>query len=246
MKTLLIDAGNSRLKWQWLETGHSSPIQERANTDLPADELLQYWKAQAPAAIHVACVAGPSLRSWLEKQLPDIAPTQFYRSPAQTGPLINAYDRPADLGVDRWCAMLAVPVLGRAPFVLVDCGTALTLDAVAASGQHLGGSILISPETALRALHDYTGLPHAQTVPEVQWLHDNSLDALAHGQWSMAIAAIEQFLVTCEQRIGTVPQRFIAGGASATLAPLLPQAWRVLHHPVLRGLQRWIEISSKG
>ncbi len=246
MKTLLIDAGNSRLKWMWLETGHTSPIEERLNSTLPAEDLVHHWQAQAPASIHVACVAGPPLRHWLENQLPSIAPTQFYHSPAQTGPLINAYAKPADLGVDRWCAMLAVPVLGRAPFVLVDCGTALTLDAVAANGQHLGGSILIGPDTALRALHDYTGLPHAQQTAKEQWLNDNTLDALSHGQWSMAIAAIHQFLATCEQRFGAEPERFIAGGASATLVPLLPQAWRVLQHPVLQGLQRWIERSSKG
>ncbi len=245
MKLLLIDAGNSRLKWCWLENGQASPMESCPNQDLPSAALAEAWKKRQPDSIHIACVAGPRVRTWLEETLPAIAPARFYQSPAQTGPLINAYSNPGELGVDRWCALLAVPVLGRAAFVLADCGTALTLDAVDAHGRHLGGAILASPDTALEALAQRTTLPRPSRAPEAQWLNDRSESALSNAHWLAAVTAIQQFSAACAAHCQREPQWFLTGGGSATLARILPGSARILHQPVLRGLQRWIELANR-
>ncbi len=246
MKTLLIDAGNTRLKWTCLLEDRLSAVEQAPNSTLPDTRLLQRWSRCEPAEIHVACVAPEPVRQWLEQSLPPLAPTRFHHSPARTGPLINAYPQPASLGVDRWCAMLAVPILGTSPFVLADCGTALTLDAVDATGRHLGGCIQIGPTTALERLHARTALPLAQGRPRAQWFNDNTVEAMLHGQWLAAAASVQAFVRACETHLQNRVELFLAGGASATLAELLDRPTTLLDQPVLTGLHRWIHFDTEG
>ena len=60
----------------------------------------------------------------------------------QAGGVMNAYDDIDQLGVDRWLTIIAAWNRYRSAVCIVDCGTALTLDVVSASGQHAGGFIV--------------------------------------------------------------------------------------------------------
>ncbi len=246
MNTLLIDAGNSRLKWCWLTRDGRSEVQARPNVLLPDTGLAGHWQEQRPVAIHVACVAGEPIRAWLQQVLPPLAPVRFHQSPARCGPWRNAYADPGLLGVDRWLAMLAVPALGRDAFVLADCGTALTLDCVDATGQHLGGSILCGPDKALAALQSATALPAACPDPQPQWFNSNTGSALYNGHWLAAAASVVQFYQTAQRHCGLGTRLFLTGGGSATLAPLLPGSHPRLEHSVLQGLEHWIRLHPKG
>ena len=142
---LLIDAGNSRLKWavsrdHGLErTGSMSRDEVRQGGVGPLLDQL----SDTPDAIWVANVAGQSLEDALRRAAPDLvdAAWHFERTREQCLGLTNGYRQPALLGVDRWIAMIAAFARVGEAVCVVDAGTACTLDAVDSAGRHLGGVI---------------------------------------------------------------------------------------------------------
>ena len=108
-----------------------------------------------------------------EQQIAQWSSTLWGQSPrvARTAPrfgaLRNAYDEPAQLGVDRWLAMIAAWQHSKGAFAVADCGSALTVDLVAADGRHLGGYIGPGYQALLAALDAETaGVRAAPSVPE--------------------------------------------------------------------------------
>ncbi len=139
---LQLDMGNSRVKWR-LCRGEDC-------LDRGVENYVDGWQwlvplaTRRPEALWVSCVAGVERRQLFVEQcwrlgLPQPA---FATSGERFGSLINGYADPVQLGVDRWLAMIAAhrQAEGRA-CVLVDSGTALTVDIIRADGRHLGGYI---------------------------------------------------------------------------------------------------------
>ncbi len=181
---LLVDVGNSRIKWKY---GEAAAV---------ADSLQQLgaqWRALNVGNILQAiggCVRG----KLLPRQIDELAQTHFniridwQCSESEACGVKNAYPNPQDLGVDRWAALIAA----RARYpdqacIVVDAGTAITVDALAASGVHCGGVILPGAgsmlDTLTRAEHlfpDSSQDLHA-LAKTVQPLTNNTRDALLAG-----------------------------------------------------------------
>jgi len=140
---LLVDVGNSRVKWAFGTAAGFVALGEARHTggeDLRA--LLD--AAYAPAEIRVANVAGAGAAARVAARLHErfgIAPV-FARSAASGAGVRSGYVDPAQLGVDRWLAICAAFARYRAPVCVVDAGTATTIDIVSGSGEHQGGLIL--------------------------------------------------------------------------------------------------------
>ena len=83
-----------------------------------------------------------ALLAWVESKWG--VPFKTIKAEAQQGALINGYMEPERLGVDRWLAMLAVieEEQPEVPICVIDCGSAITIDAVNAKGEHVGGLIV--------------------------------------------------------------------------------------------------------
>src|SRR4051812_39616085 len=137
---LLIDQGNTRLKWAlWNDTGlkfagaapHGS-LDELAWSELPAVDSI--WVASVASA-EINERIDQAGRRHLGK------PARFVRSRAQACGVRNAYAQPERLGVDRFLALIAAHAQAQEAAVIASCGTALTLDALTAGGEHLGGLI---------------------------------------------------------------------------------------------------------
>ena len=151
--TLLIDMGNSRVKWALANESTRDVGEPFANRGSDTDfSLLD--TVPRPAKIVVANTAGEACASifsaWCNRVW-GLAP-QFLKSPARQGGLRNSYADPQALGVDRWLAMVAARQTREGAFAVVDCGTAITVDAVSSDGDFLGGVISAGPATSLRAL----------------------------------------------------------------------------------------------
>ena len=144
---LLIDVGNTRLKWAMAE---GQKMQEgrallHARQGEIREVLLSHWRnLPRPARAAVACVAASDLLEqvlWVLRRLwPGLAIIQP-RSQAHGHGVTNAYRQPEKLGIDRWLALLAVRHHHGLPACVVDCGTAITLDILDVQGRHLGGMI---------------------------------------------------------------------------------------------------------
>lgn len=240
---LLIDLGNTRLKWALWGQGRRSMggVFAHADTSLEA-ALSNNWTAlPKPEAIFVASV----VKSTLEEELTRLLEShfeqtaEFVRSPAQALGIRNAYAEPQRLGVDRFLGMAALHAAAPRAQILVSCGTALTLDALTAEGQHLGGLIAPSPTLMRRSLGTATARvgEHAGELVEIA---DNTADAAWSGCLLSTVALIERFRHQVAQRIGTPVAVVGDGGGLDEWLALLPDVERG-RDLVLRGLALWSE-----
>jgi hypothetical protein len=160
MRRLLLDLGNTRLKWRLLEADGSRTEGALAHTEADfADTLESLLRPLRGTRAWVSSVASPGLAGRIETALANhlgAPPTRVQVDASRPG-LRLAYPDPAQLGVDRWLAMLGALDHGGEgdPAVVALAGTALTLDAIDRDGRHLGG--LIAP--GLRLQHRGTAVP---------------------------------------------------------------------------------------
>jgi type III pantothenate kinase len=243
---LLIDAGNTRVKWALAEdaaamgawTAHGAV----AHTDLPQLELA--WSDAAGSRsvdrILIANVAGNALRVHLEYVLQRTFPAMsaqdiewFASLPALAG-LTNGYRNPAQLGCDRFAAAIAGHALAPdRPVIVANCGTATTIDAVTADGVFLGGMILPGLGLMASSLARNTAqLPQiAQDGKLPDGFADNTDDAILSGCMTAQSGAIEHAFA-----LHNAAECIISGGAAPFIAPLLKVPYRIVENIVLIGL----------
>lgn len=157
---LLLDIGNSRVKWAWLAAGGLRDAGALAHDG----GVPPGWPAptgadgRRPAEVLVASVAGEPLTQSLlaPLALPGV-PLRRAVVEAEAAGVRNGYLEPRQLGVDRWLAVLAAWGRHRGALCVVDAGTAVTVDALDAGGRHLGGLIVPGAALMRRALLERTG-----------------------------------------------------------------------------------------
>lgn len=240
---LLIDFGNTRLKWApWIagQPGEGG-VFAHAEASLPAMLEREWTGLPRPERVLVASVVKPELEHALEDLVAGMfaRPTQFVRSPASALGIVNAYAEHERLGVDRFLALAALHATSKQGQVLVGCGTALTLDALCADGRHLGGLIAPSPQLMREALGRSTARAGGARGMLTE-IADNTADAVHSGSLLAAAALIRRFKCGVERSMG-MPLALIGdGGGIEELLPLLPDLQRE-RDLVLRGLALWAE-----
>ncbi|WP_426662882.1 type III pantothenate kinase [Rhodanobacter aciditrophus] len=242
MSRLLLDLGNTRLKWALHHAGGWQANGAVAWDENVADVLDAAWTGHAPPA----AVFGASVVDDARERLVAASVARAFgrephwlRTPAEACGVRNAYAEPQRLGVDRFLAMLAARADGLAPCVLAGVGTALTLDALAADGRHLGGLIAPGPRLMQQSLLGATAQvrpAHAGTIVEAA---DNTADAVASGCWLAAAALIERFAARMAPVLGGAPALRLGGGDAEALLPLLATPAQLVQDGVLHGLAVW-------
>lgn len=169
---LLIDVGNSRVKWVLTEPGSDDAIPEdcAAAHEGDVERIVEALPSGRPARVAVSQVLGPEVGVALCAALQaryGVTPVMA-RVRSECAGLQIAYADPARLGVDRWLAMLAARRHAPAEAVVIAmAGTALTLDVVGRDGQHLGGLIAPGLQTARQATLGATRFEHQAGVPSL-------------------------------------------------------------------------------
>lgn len=239
---LLIDAGNTRIKWALVEAGAplGAWLASGAVAHADAARLPPAWQqalgARAVTRALLANVAGAALRARLEALLPPLAPGAigWFASLASLAGVRNGYRNPAQLGCDRFAAAIGAHALapGR-DLIVANCGTATTIDALTAEGEFLGGMILPGLGLMASALARNTAqLPQiAQDGKLPAGFADNTDDAILSGCLAAQSGAIEH---ACALHDATLC--LISGGAAPLIAPTLKVAYRVVDNIVLIGL----------
>lgn len=233
---LLIDMGNSRLKWAFTTAGQILTGAPLANDRINRDELFRLWKGvYRPRRIAVSCVSANRLLElvqsvarelWLDVEI------ILVRSQAQAFGVMNAYQQPEKLGVDRWLSLVAVWQKYRSPACIVDCGTAITVDLINADGRHLGG--LISPGLMLMKKSLGQG---TEALPVTEASHPFALAnyteaAIYSGTLMAAIGLIEHVLAKQPANLRLI----LTGGDAEFIAGQLDVTATVDPDLVLRGL----------
>ncbi len=245
MTFLAIDVGNTRLKWALYQSPRpNAPVLAQDVEFLDhIDKLADgAWAALAPPDCMLGCiVAGDAVRRRVEEQMEiwDVAPQWVVPNAAESG-LINGYDHPARLGADRWVAMIGAwhraQTQGPArPMVVVMVGTAVTVDAIDASGKFLGGLILPGHGIMLRALETGTAGLHVPTG-EVREFPTNTSDALTSGGTYAIAGAVERMVQHLRAHCGAEPRCVMAGGAGWKMAPSMSLQFELVDNLIFDGL----------
>lgn len=248
---LLIDAGNTRVKWALAEPG-ATPGHWLASGAAPhaeLEQLPQAWRAAgcAPTRALLANVAGAALRARLRQALPaelgEDAIDWFASLPRLAG-LRNGYREPSQLGCDRFAAAIGAHALAPGQAIIVaNCGTATTIDAITADGLFLGGMILPGLKLMASSLARNTAqLP--QVGPEgtlAAGFADNTDDAIVSGCLAAQAGAIER---ACASHGAAICM--LSGGAAPYIAPALRLPHRMVEHIVLIGLHAAANATERG
>lgn len=232
---LLIDAGNTRIKWALAEPG-AQPGEWVAAGAVPHAELNHLpasWRQHKVTRAIVANVAGAKLRDQLQLMIPAASVSWFVSRPHLDG-MRNNYRNPSQLGSDRFAAALGARALepGKA-LIVATCGTATTIDAISVDGVFLGGMILPGLGLMAASLAKNTAqLPQVEpgrTLPA--GFADNTADAILSGCLAAQAGAIER---ACALHGAAIC--IISGGAAPYVAPTLTVAHRLVDNIVLVGL----------
>lgn len=239
---LVFDFGNSRCKWARLETRLQPSAELRY--DKFAEQLeSSLGSLNAPARAVAVCVGGTApqqlLADWLQNRW-GLGLERVRVRPAQLG-VTNSYQPPERLGADRWAALIGARARTTAAVCVVDCGTAVTVDALDAAGVFRGGVILPGLALQRAALTQGTqGIRETEGGAQHCLAHTTA-DAVAAGTLYGLAGAIDRIVDEQAQAIGMAPQVFITGGDGALLQPLLRHASTPVPDLVLEGVARIAE-----
>lgn len=244
-KYLLLDGGNSKLKWAWVEQGQIRHQGKAAYADLHT--LAQDWQRHGDGTLRIvgSAVCGAAKQALVARQLP--LPVEWLGSMPQALGIRNHYRNPAEHGADRWFNILGSRRYSQQACVVVSCGTAVTVDALTVDNHYLGGSILPGFHLMKEAMAERTAnlnrplgraYPFATTTP----------NALASGITDAVCGA----LLLMHQRLrdrtpGGVVDVVVTGGGALRVVQGLPAQFgldnriEIVDNLVIYGLLNWVE-----
>ena len=238
---LVLDIGNTRLKWARFEAG---AIVSRGAIFLA--ELEHFIKRagldrKPPVRVVGSHVANAASKDRIERQFAALnVPVMWVASSATASGVVNSYDEPTRLGTDRWAATVAAWKRGLAPCIVACAGTALTVDQLDERGIFLGGAIVAGYHAMLGGLAGNTA---ALSVDAGEWTAQptNTRDALATGAIDAMVGAIEHGQARLTQRlrergVTQVPRIILTGGSAYRLLAHLPAGNAVIDSLVLEGV----------
>jgi type III pantothenate kinase len=246
---LLVDIGNTRVKWATLEKGDPIESQHftRKKTSIKSS-LTSEWKTLKDIdSIHVSNVAGDKiaqqLTEWTEKKW-QLTPT-FVKSESKRFGVSNSYSEPDLLGIDRWLAIIAARQHARQATCIIDCGTAITVDIVTKYGIHQGGMILPGLSLMREALSDNTNISDSADISDFKTLAINTQSAIQVGTLYTVSASLERLIDDLTVQFNNRIRFIITGGDAETILPLLSTS--ISHYPdiVLKGLAYYARQGDK-
>ena len=236
----LVDVGNSRIKWASVVGGVLANCGQHAyQRRRLAEALDSAWVAfERPSRVLVANVGGAqvaeTLALWVQQSWG--CEVEFARAQARQCGVVSAYLSPQALGADRWAALIAVHHRHPQYACVVDCGTAITIDAIAADGEHLGGLITPGLDLMRRALLRKAPGIAGDLRGEVSLLARTTADGVTAGTLYAAVAVIDRVVSDVEAELREHVLCVVCGGDAETVASLL--ARETIYEPnlVLEGL----------
>jgi type III pantothenate kinase len=239
---LLIDLGNSRLKWAQHATGlwrtDAVPLDSEKNIESLFDKA--WGKITKPQQVIVCSVSGPersnALDRWIQTRW-SVTP-HIVRPQAEQLGVKNLYWNPQQLGADRWAALIGARGLTAQAACVVDAGTAVTVEALSARGEFLGGAIF----PGLRLLRDSLARGTEAIAPAegnaTDCLARSTADGVAAGTLFGLAGAVERLLDEYRRTLGETMQIFLTGGDAPALAAQLRAPVTLTPDLVLKGLAR--------
>lgn len=241
---LVIDVGNTRLKWAWLTSTGLSDQQAIVHRDAKPGIWTSalFESGQKPRRVLVANVAGPAMAKTLSRLSRKVfrVDIEFVTAAQEYQGLTNGYLAPSLLGADRWLALIGAWTRARSALCVVDAGTAVKVDSVDAGGQHLGG--LIAPgihmmrEALMNKTSDIAKAAQHSTPSLAGILANNTIGAVSRGAVFALAGMADRAAEVIEQSTGVKPRLFITGGDAGMITGTMRAQGEIVPDLVLQGL----------
>lgn len=239
---LLIDVGNTKIKWRFDGVSGEGCVQallHATNWIDVAKKIKASSLDKVPLQhIYVASVLGNKTKvfiSEISKQFN--VPITHYMPAAKEGAFHGCYLEPEKLGVDRWLAVMEAWYRHGA-CVVVDCGTAITIDAASAGGHHLGGYIVPGINMHFYALCAGTTQVKVENNKQARLaLGEDTGSAVRNGVLQMVVAFIQESVKALQEKMPGAAV-YLVGGDADVVAEHLSFAVKRDADLVLAGLAR--------
>ena len=230
---LQIDVGNSQTKWRLVD---GTEIQSRGSqqTQSLLDGSLILDNVSAPSSAQLCSVTDVTFELRIGRQIADQygIQVQIAKVSSQVGQVTCGYQEPKNLGIDRWLAVVAAYHQDRCATLVVDVGSAMTIDLISPDGQHQGGYILPGLRLMRQSLWRGTDQVKVDAIAVTSMLVPgmNTADAVNKGCLLAAVAAVEKLA-------SQYPAAIVVTGGDA-LALIDALSLKAKHSPdlVLEGL----------
>jgi len=214
---LVIDSGNTRSKLAIYRNDQLVREYKYVNADLLANELWTVDLEDVAADIKLCCgcsVASHEVKSAIEQGLRRLAiSVNWLVSTTTWRDVKNGYSEPEKLGADRWFALLGYRSEAHNNCMIIDAGTAMTIDWMDASGQHLGGWIVPGRRLMHESMHQKTALVKGElTEACFREPATSTVTAMSYGVHYALVGAISQGLHVSRQRFNNEPFDIVVTG----------------------------------
>ncbi len=245
MSVLLIDAGNTRIKWARVSQGELSVSRAAVHAKWDAAQYARHLLGTSAASLErilVSSVAGPEVNAALTAAARrSKVRIEFVKVPARGGGITVGYLEPWRLGVDRFVSLVGAHHLFPAlPVCVVSIGTAMTLDLLNVAGRHLGGAIVPAPALMVQTLLAQTYGIRRRAQGGLRQSSGpfgrSTRDAIQQGARYAAAAAIGRLVEEAVPRVQRPPLLVLTGGGVGPVRPLLAYPAVTVPDLVLRGL----------
>jgi type III pantothenate kinase len=244
---LLIDAGNSRVKWALVRAdgtqinagafSHGGQLVKGTGDPLQSRHEPEWSSLPTPGSAWLSNVAGEAaarrIDAFINRYWPDL-PRTTIRSAAQQCGVTNSYTTPSQLGSDRWAGMIgARAAFPGEPLLIATFGTATTLEALTAEGVFVGGLIAPGWSLMMRSLGEHTAQlptldPHAargllagEAREHAAWFATDTPRSLSSGCALAQVGLIERMWRDLQDEWNTPVKLVVSGGAAGELTQAL-------------------------
>lgn len=242
---ILLDCGNSTLKAQLRAAGRVSASFSSDYSEDWCGRLDNWMSGLDSRRCYQSSVLDAARQARLDACLAERFGTEVTRfcSEVQAGGVVNGYEQPSQLGVDRWLAMIGAVGIVSGDCLVIDAGSAITLDLLRADGQHLGGAILPGLNTSLerfRQIFDHIDFddprighgdePGCSTEAAIQIDYPRD-----------SIDRLRELVTGWIQRLDSDASLLLAGGDAPRVQSALAQPGRIVPDLVFLGMSRLAE-----
>jgi len=246
MTALLVDIGNTRIKWARFDGRRLGAQEAAAHSGWKHEDFARrtIGSVRGLTRILVASVAGDAVNSSLlaAARIAGAPVPELLETTRRAGGITVGYLEPWRLGVDRFVAAIAAHNLfpGK-PVCVIAVGTAMTIDLVSAAGRHLGGAIIPAPglmvATLLKNTQGIRRRASGGSLGAPRGLFGRSTRAgIVQGSRYAAAATIERALEEARKRVRQPPLAVLTGGGAPEVRPLVRGPSKLVADLVLRGL----------
>jgi type III pantothenate kinase len=219
-----MDVGNTRAKWAKVDAEDVLQEMQSCLTEEIASSTLKR-SLKGVKKVLVANVAGDAVAQQLSDLLPQSTQIVFVTPQSHTCGVTNRY-KSNSLGADRWAALIAAWHMHKQPTIVVNAGTAITIDALARDarskgGVFIGGTIMPGLQLMLDALKDKTALLKSAHDGITSTFPSNTQDAIQTGCLNAIVGAIMLMMQHLEKHSAFLPKLVVSGGDANRIAETL-------------------------